>query len=189
MSQPTILIVPGLRDHVPQHWQTLLANQLDHVRTVAPMGRHELDCGARCAAIEAAAQNIEGDIILVAHSGGVITTAHWAQSTRRQIKGAVLATPPDFETPMPDGYPTMDELEHAGWLPVPWGKLPVPSIVAASRNDPLAAYDRVSEMARDWGSALIDLGHVGHLNPASGFGEWPAATDLIAQVANMAPCA
>ena len=25
---PTVLIVPGLRDHVAQHWQTLLAAEL-----------------------------------------------------------------------------------------------------------------------------------------------------------------
>ena len=25
---PTIVIVPGLRDHMPEHWQTLLAEQL-----------------------------------------------------------------------------------------------------------------------------------------------------------------
>jgi hypothetical protein len=29
------LIVPGLRDHVPGHWQTLLASRLPRVRTVA----------------------------------------------------------------------------------------------------------------------------------------------------------
>jgi predicted alpha/beta hydrolase family esterase len=26
--EATVLIVPGLRDHVPEHWQTLLASQL-----------------------------------------------------------------------------------------------------------------------------------------------------------------
>jgi len=34
-------------------------------------------------------------------------------------------------------------------------------------------------MARDWGSALEDLGEVGHLNPAAGYGEWPEAMELI----------
>ena len=28
----------------------------------------------------------------------------------------------------------------------------------------------------DWGSELVDLGEVGHLNPASGYGDWPAPT-------------
>ena len=49
--EATVLIVPGLRDHVAQHWQALLASQLPHVRTVTPMGRDNLDCLARVEAI------------------------------------------------------------------------------------------------------------------------------------------
>ena len=56
----------------------------------------------------------------------------------RAVRGALLATPPDFERPMPEGYPTIEELRAGGWLPVPRKPLPFPSIVAASRNDPLA---------------------------------------------------
>jgi predicted alpha/beta hydrolase family esterase len=51
--------------------------------------------------------------------------------------------------------------------------------VAASRNDPLAEYNRVVSLADAWGSRLVDLGEVGHLNPASGFGEWPGALSFI----------
>jgi hypothetical protein len=106
--------------------------------------------------------------------------AHWAHLTRRRgILGAVLATPPDFERPMPEGYPSIADLSAGGWLPVPRLPLPFPSVVAASRNDPLASYERVVALARGWRSRLVDLGEVGHLNPASGFGEWPRALDLI----------
>ncbi|WP_260303675.1 alpha/beta hydrolase [Variovorax sp. Sphag1AA] len=176
---PTVLIVPGLRDHVAEHWQTLLAADLAakgrKVRTVPPMGRTDLDCRAKVAAIEHEAQAIDGPIVLVAHSGGCVMVAHWARQTRRAIEGALLAAPPDFERPMPEGYPTIDELRASGWLPVPRLTLPFPSIVAASRNDPLGDYARVAALARDWGSRLFDLGEVGHLNPASGFGKWPRA--------------
>ena len=108
--------------------------------------------------------------------------AHWARSTRRPVLGALLATPPDFERPMPEGYPTIADLAAGGWLPVPRERLPFPSIVAASRNDPLGSFDRVAGLARDWGSRLVDLGPVGHLNPASGFGEWPMAESLISEL-------
>ena len=108
--------------------------------------------------------------------------AHWARVTLRPVLGALLATPPDFERPMPDGYPSIAALESGGWLPVPRQRLPFPSIVAASRNDPLGAFDRVAELARGWGSRLVDLGSVGHLNPASGFGEWPMAESLISEL-------
>ena len=65
---------------------------------------------------------------------------------------------------------------------MPRARLPFPSLVAASRNDPLGSFDRVAGLARDWGSRLVDLGEVGHLNPASGFGEWPMAEALISEL-------
>ena len=177
----TVLIVPGLRDHVPQHWQTLLAQRLPRVHTVPPMGRQDLNCQDRVNAIEAAVAAIDGPLIIVAHSGGCIMVAHWAQQTNLhgQVRGALLATPPDFERPMPDGYPTLAELDASGWLPVPRLALPFPSLVVTSRNDPLGELSRVQALARDWGSDTLDLGEVGHLNPASGYGEWPLAETLI----------
>ncbi len=184
MQQPTVLIVPGLRDHAPEHWQTLLAEQLVQqgraVRAVPPMGRAQLDCAARVAAIEEHARAIDGKLVIVAHSGGCIMVAHWALRTMRQVAGALLAVPPDFEQPMPDGYPTVAELDAAGWLPVPRRPLPFPSLVATSSNDPLAAEPRVRALAHDWGSSVVGLGNMGHLNPASGFGEWPRALPLLA---------
>ncbi len=187
--EATVLIVPGLRDAVPQHWQTLLASRLPRVRTVAPMGRHNLDCLQRVEAIEEAAAIIDGPIILVAHSGGVVATLHWARLTQRELRGALLATPADFDRPMPEGYPSMEALDAGGWLPVPRDTLPFRSIVAASRNDPLARYERAVGFARSWGSRLVDLGEVGHLNPASGYGDWPAADGLIAELdAAASPC-
>ena len=186
MTRPTILIVPGLRDQVVQHWQTLLEARLRAagraVASVLPMGRVELDCAAKVAAIERVAQAVAGPIVIVAHSGGCIMVAHWALTTTRAVQGALLAAPPDFDRPMPDGYPTLQQLAAAGWLPVPRRPLPFRSIVGASRNDPLAAYDRVVDLAEAWGSELVDLGQVGHLNPASGYGEWPRADEFIARL-------
>jgi predicted alpha/beta hydrolase family esterase len=186
VAEPTVLIVPGLRDHVDEHWQTLLAAKLSRVRVVPPMGRTNLDCTARVDAINRELMAISGPVVIVAHSGGVIMLAHWVASltrTRKAIRGALLATPPDFEQPMPEGYPTMGALAAAGWLPVPRRPLPFPSIVAASRNDPLGRFERVEQLARDWGSRFVDLGEVGHLNPASGFGEWPQAAEFIRELA------
>lgn len=182
VQDPTILIVPGLRDHVAGHWQTLLARRLPRVASVPPMGRDDLDCARRVAAIESVAQAVEGPLIAVAHSGGCITLAHWLQRTTRRLAGALLAAPADFERPMPEGFPTLAALRAGGWLPVPRTALPCPAIVAASRNDPLGYFGRISELAAGWGARLVDLGEVGHLNPASGFGDWPMALHLIGEL-------
>ena len=182
---PTVLIVPGLRDHVEAHWQTLLAAQLPQVRTVPPMGREDLDCSKRLQAIEAAMATIAGPVVLVAHSGGCVMVAHWAHTSAHahRVVGALLATPPDFDRPMPEGYPTLAALQASGWLPVPRQPLPFRSLGATSDNDPLATRERVLELARDWGSETLDLGAVGHLNPASGYGPWPMAKALIERLA------
>jgi hypothetical protein len=182
--EATVLIVPGLRDAVTNHWQTLLQSQLAAagrpVRSVPPMGRDALAVAPRLEAIEREAQAIDGPLVIVAHSGGCVMVAHWARQTRREVRGALLAAPPEFERPMPEGYPTLAQLDAGGWLPVPRERLPFRSIVVASRNDPLARFEGVAALAADWGSQLIDEGPVGHLNPASGFGEWPRAHGFIA---------
>ena len=188
-GEATILIVPGLREHVPEHWQTLLAERLPKVRTVPPLQQDKLDCAARVAALELAVQAIEGPVLLVAHSAGVMMVVHWALASRARaatIRGALLAAPADVETSFPEGYPTRETLREHGWLPIPRQALPFPSMLAASRNDPLCAFTRAQALAHCWGSSFEDLGPVGHLNPASGFGPWPQALDLIARLDHLA---
>ena len=181
MSDTTVLIVPGLREHVPEHWQTLLAARLPNVRTVPPLQHDKLSRAARVMALDDALRAIDGPVIVVAHSAGVMMLAHWAHESRppRPIRGALLATPADVEQPFPAGYPRTQELREHGWLPIPREPLPFPTLLAASRNDPLCAFASAEALARDWGSELVDLGTVGHLNPASGYGEWPRALALV----------
>jgi len=182
VTEPTVLIVPGLRDHVAEHWQTLLEAKLPNARSVPRMERDKLSRAAWVAALDRSLAAIEGPVVLVAHSAGVMITVHWAMRHLRPVKGALLAAPPDFERPLPEGYPKQEVLLDSGWLPTPRVRLPFPSIVAASTNDPLASFDRVESLAMSWGSKLVDVGAVGHLNPAAGFGPWPRAEEFIREL-------
>ncbi|GAA3484960.1 alpha/beta hydrolase [Streptomyces yanii] len=182
IAPPTVVIVPGLRDHVPDHWQTILADKIADARTIPPLERDRLSCDAQVAALDEVLSGISGPVVLVAHSAGVMTTVHWVQRHRRPVKGALLAAPPDFDTPLPEGYFTPEDLRENGWTPTPRTPLPFPSTVAASTNDPLAGFERVTDLARAWGSRLENLGPVGHLNPASGYGEWPQAEEIIREL-------
>ena len=56
----TVLFVPGLRDHVPNHWQTLLAAEIKGSRTVPPLERDKLSCAARVEALDRAIREIDG---------------------------------------------------------------------------------------------------------------------------------
>ncbi|WP_406863597.1 alpha/beta fold hydrolase [Streptomyces sp. HUAS MG47] len=189
IAEPVVVIVPGLRDHVEEHWQTVLADRLTAagrtVRTVPPLTEDRLSREARVAALDEVVAETAGPVVLVAHSAGVITTVHWSRRSpveQAQVRGALLVTPPDFERPLPEGYPTPEVLDKNGWTPVPRTPLPFPSIVAASSNDPLGSVESVSALARTWGGRLVELGEVGHLNPASGYGPWPRAEELLREL-------
>ena len=181
-TQATVLIIPGLRDHVAEHWQTLLEARLEKVRSVPPLQIDKLNCAKRVEAIQAALDQITGPVILVAHSAGVLITVHWAAKHQHNIQGALLVTPPDLNLSWPANYPSPDTLRQEGWDPVPMQVLPFPSIVVGSSNDYLASADAVEDMAKAWGSEWVNLGEVGHLNPAAGYGPWPQAEAFIRQL-------
>ena len=192
MTEPTVLIVPGLRDHVDAALadaarRASCAARGRTVATVPPMGRADLDCAPRVAAIERAAQAIDGPTGAGRaqrrlRDGGALG----ARRPQRPVHGALLATPPDFEQPMPEATRRIEALRASGWLPVPREPLPF----REHRRRPAAttrwaASSASSELARDWGSRLVDLGEVGHLNPASGYGDWPRAEAFIDELSTL----
>jgi predicted alpha/beta hydrolase family esterase len=180
----TVLFVPGLRDHVADHWQTLLAAEIPGSITVEPLTEDRLSRTARVKALDDVLSRIEGDVVLAAHSAGALMVANWALAPTRKIRGALLATPADVENPLPPGYPAFDDLKDNGWLPIPRQLLPFRAIVVASQNDPLAQFEKIAGLARAWGAELHDAGEVGHLNPAAGFGRWDGALPLIERLAS-----
>ncbi|QQX87613.1 alpha/beta hydrolase [Cupriavidus necator] len=183
---PTIVIVPGLRDHMQDHWQTLLAERLRKqkraVHIVPQIDQDKALCSARIANLECVVSGIKGPIILVAHSMGCLITVHWAQSTGREVRGALLAAPADLDTPLPAGYSNPQTLATNGWTPLPRARLPFPSIVVGSRNDPIGGFEQVRKLAKAWGSRFVDGGEIGHLSPADGYGNWPKAEDLLQEL-------
>ena len=185
MSDATVIVVPGLRGHVEDHWQTRLAASLPGARTVPPLGRTYAGLQARVTLLDQVVQDVAGPVVLVAHSAGVLVTVHWAaRFSPTRVVGALLATPPVLAAELPPEYPSIEKLRAHGWLPIPRMPLPFPSIVAASTDDPLGNPVRLRALARAWGSRWHSLGAVGHLNPASGFGDWPEAVELIRDVAS-----
>jgi predicted alpha/beta hydrolase family esterase len=183
MTDTTVVLVPGLRGHVEDHWQTRLAAILPNARTVRPLGRDEPDLTARVSLLDQIVEDVDGPVVIVAHSAGVLVTVHWAATYEgTSVVGALLATPPAFAADLPPEYPSVSQLRHNGWLPVPRRPLPFPSILATSTDDALGNPVRLRAMANAWGSREHSLGAVGHLNPASGFGEWAGATSLIEEL-------
>jgi len=113
--------------------------------------------------------------VLIAHSGGCITTAVWAARHTGPVRAALLVTPPHI-----DGYEP-DDPTDIPWV-VPRGKLPFRAVVVASRTDPYTTFAQFERFAEDWGAALVDAGDVGHLDTATGFGPWPDGERLVSDL-------
>jgi predicted alpha/beta hydrolase family esterase len=69
-------------------------------------------------ALDRAIADIEGPVVLAAHSAGCLMVAHWAQRHSRPIKAALLAAPATSRRRCPRGYPTLEALKANGWIPI-----------------------------------------------------------------------
>jgi hypothetical protein len=57
--------------------------------------------------------------------------------------------------------------------------LPFASILVSSTDDPYGGVDFARACAAAWGSRLVSIGAAGHINSASGYGEWPEGLALL----------
>ena len=70
-----------------------------------------------------------------------------------------------------------------GFAPMPLVRLPFLSTVVASTDDPYVSMERAALFARSWGSRLVTIGAAGHINTASGLGDWPRGLELLQELA------
>lgn len=54
----------------------------------------------------------------------------------------------------------------------PLARLPFPSLVIGSLNDPYMSVPDLERHVKGWGSDLAIIGFAGHIYVASGFGRW-----------------
>ncbi|MFN3738628.1 RBBP9/YdeN family alpha/beta hydrolase [Hydrogenophaga sp.] len=167
MKPENVLILPGWQNSGPAHWQSRWEalhgyRRVDQHDWMAP---RRGDWSAR---LEEVLLGCDEPAVLVAHSLGCLLTAAWALHSRNthRVKAALLVAPGDAER---------EELQPVlpSWSPVVMQRLPFPSVLVGSRNDPYCTFERAQAMAGAWGSRFIDLGDAGHINADSGLGDWP----------------
>lgn len=166
--QQRVLIVPGIGDSGEQHWQSHWQRQHAGVTRIAPTSWDAPHCDDWVAAIERALAASGPQTLIVAHSLGCLAVAR----LRSGVAGALLVALPD-----PDG-PAFPAAAR-GFAPVPETRLPFPSIVVASDDDPYAQPTHAQRYATAWGSRLHRIGMRGHINAASGLGDWPQGWQLL----------
>ena len=173
MKSANILILPGWQDSGAQHWQSLWAAEHGYQRVEQHDWLRPLR-GDWIARLEDVVLQCDEPAVLVAHSLGCLLVAAWASHSRNthRARAALLVAPADAER---------EEMRPVltSWAPIPLQKLPFPSVLVASSNDPYCTLVRAHQFARAWGSDVIEAGALGHLNADSGLGLWPQGQALL----------
>jgi hypothetical protein len=168
----TTLILPGLYDSGPEHWQSHWERSSPGFKRVRQANWETPDRRDWVAALDAAVAGEPGEVVLAAHSTACALVAFWAAGSRRPIRGALLVGPSDTEAA---SYP----VGPTGWRPMPLGRLPFPSILVASSDDEYVTLERAERFASAWGSRFVNAGPLGHINSASSLGDWPMGRALL----------
>lgn len=165
------ITVPGFTGSGEEHWQTYWERSDPTMVRFAPASWDEPKLTDWLSALDRSVEAASEPPSLVAHSLGCLLVAHWATrrgkgDAERRVKRAFLVALSD-----PDN-PTFPRAEAATFLPVPSMKLPFPTLIVASTDDPYTSVERSRYWASSWGADLIFAGPLGHINSASHLGHW-----------------
>ncbi|KQO64970.1 RBBP9/YdeN family alpha/beta hydrolase [Curtobacterium sp. Leaf261] len=110
-------------------------------------------------------------VVLVAHSLGCLAATAWSAAHDGVVAGAFLVASPD---PDARGFPAA-----ATGFSMPDGPVDTPTLVVSSQDDQYCSPERAAHIAATLGAELVDVGTLGHVNVASGVGDWPDGRKLL----------
>lgn len=173
----TFITLPGIGGSDGAHWQTIWEKSNRAMARFEPGDWDNPDLSDWLAALDRAIGQSAEPPILVAHSLACLLIPHWVARGltrgRRAVRGVFLVAVPD-----PDG-PAFPAVAAASFRPVPQIRLPFPALVVASDDDPYGGIGYVRARAAAWGAGFVSVGACGHLNSASGLGDWPLGAMLL----------
>ncbi len=177
MNDARVFLLPGWQNSGPDHWQSRWQalhgfQRVDQADWLWPRR------GDWMAQLEDALLADERPALLVAHSLGCHLVAAWAAHSRNthRVAGALLVAPPDLERA--DQPPQVQT-----WAPVLRQALPFANTAVLSADDPFSSAAHGLQLAATWGSEIVSLGAVGHINADSGLGDWPEGIGLLRALA------
>ena len=158
------MLLPGLGNSGPDHWQSLWEAQDRRFTRVRQDDWDTPDLEAWTARVDDAIAAAPGALV-VAHSFGCLATMRRLSARSVDVAGALLVAPADPA--------------RLGLEPFPLCQIPMPVIFVASENDPWLAFGKARYMARVLGARFVNAGEAGHINADSGHGAWPQGVRLL----------
>jgi uncharacterized protein len=173
MANISVLILPGLGDAGPEHWQSMWEASDPAFRRVVQRDWDNPELAEWLETLRRYVDDCGAPPVLVAHSLACSLVAHWVKTFGHGIKAALLVSPSDVDSP------AHTPAEARSFSPMPLVRFPFPSIVVASTNDPYVTLARAEFFAKSWGSGFVTIAQAGHINARSGLGEWAEGKKLL----------
>ena len=163
------LVVPGWHGSPAEHWQSHWQQVLPECSRVEQEDWLLPQRQTWIAQLERQISADQRPVVLIAHSLGCVTVAHWAAQASAallaRVRGALLVAPADVER---SDCPAALQ----NFTPVSRAPLPFPSVLIGSSNDHAATAPRALQFADWWGSDAAILPQAGHINLQSGHRRW-----------------
>ena len=174
------VIVPGVGGSEHDHWQSWLQRQLKSCSRVQQQDWNKPVLHEWVEQFVKTVQAIQEPIQIVAHSFGCLTTvAALAQhpELNQNIKNLVLVAPANPARFGDAGFARDSQNDYQQYFHQV--KLQVPTQMIISENDPWLNFQDALQLAKAWKIRPKNLGQVGHINVASGFGPFPEIYDFL----------
>ena len=156
-----LVILPGLNNSGPQHWQTLWQERRADALRPEPTSWSAPELDDWVSALDRVVGMCTVPPILIAHSLGCVLSVCWANQHRPdlEIAGAFLVAPPNFKR---QGFPA------PSFTHVPESPLPYPALVVASTNDPYCPIEVAAALASQWEAEFVSVGPRGRISTEPG---------------------
>lgn len=165
----TTLLVPGLDGGGEGHWLSWFEAAIPDTRRVVPPDPANLDLSEWSAAVRWEISRADDPVFIVAHGFGCLAAVRAASDFPDRVEGAMLVAPFD-----PDNM-------RLAWL-LPEEPLGFPATIVASTNDPHMRLSKAAFWAGFWSCEFVNAGRIGSIDPAAGFGPWPAGLAMIEEI-------
>jgi len=169
-------IIPGYGGSGPEHWQTYFEKSQTNFQRINQKDWDHPNIDEWAETVDKALEGYDPEsVILVAHSLGCLTVAEWVKRYNRKIKAALLVAPPDTDI-------INQNVQEKLFEETPTQRIPFPTTLVASTNDPWASIEKAEFYAQQWGSEFINIGAAGHINAQSGLGEWKQGLEILSKL-------
>jgi predicted alpha/beta hydrolase family esterase len=171
-----IIILPGIGGSGELHWQTRWERNHPRMQRFQPTNWDQPDLADWIAALDRMVGIAERPPLLIAHSLACLLVAHWQRTSSHAVAGAFLVAVPDPDSSV---FPA----EAIGFAGTPRETLRFPSLIVASSDDPYGGIAYARARAAEWGSGIVEVGALGHINEQSGLADWPIGLALFTSFA------